>query len=109
MCEVCNETLSIAASAAKDLADAASALYNINQQVEAKVLAKAAAALFEEPKVDPAKPNAGSGEAQTAEESDLERARRALNESLPEGVTISKDGALVLNGKIIGQAVLVRR
>lgn len=110
MCEVCNETLSIAASAAKDLANAASALYHINQSAEAAVLAKAAAALFEEPKVDPAKPNAGSGEAQTAEESVLDRARRELNEKLPEGIYVTQEGLIVnVNGTVIGKAVLVRR
>lgn len=112
MCEVCNESLLAGASAAKDLAQAAFTLESVNFSEEAKVLAKAAADLF---RPEASKPNAGSGEtngaqsSENAKESDLERARRALNESLPESVKIGEDGVLYLNGKAVGQAVLVRR
>ncbi|AXC36449.1 hypothetical protein HOT57_gp05 [Pseudomonas phage phCDa] len=109
MCQACNDSLLAGANAARLLAAAAKDLHMINETKASSVLAEAAAELF---KIDPipAKGEAGNTQAtNSAGETDLGRARRALNDTLPEGVTIREDGALILNGSVVGQALLVRR
>jgi hypothetical protein len=59
MCQICDEALLAHAQAANMLASAAKMLYGINQSAEASTLAKAAAKLFEEPKVSGQTGNAG--------------------------------------------------
>lgn len=109
MCEQCNEALIVAAQAAKDLSAAASSLYHINHNAEAAVLAKAAAALFEEVKPAEDQPKPGEAEAQSDAESEFEYARRKLNKSLPMGVHVDKDGVFYIDGRAVGSAVLVSR
>lgn len=99
MCEKCNEALLAAATAASMLASAAKDLFEIHHHTEATTLAKAAAELFQEPRV--------SGET----EADAQAPGKPENadEDVSPFHVDEKTGVVYVNGVAIGRAVLVRR
>jgi hypothetical protein len=109
MCRKCNEALLAAATAANLLAEASATLYNINQQEAANTLANAAADLFK-----PAEETQAPGAPGTASKNEgsvdpMAAARAEINAQLPEGMTIGDDDLVYLNGKAIGEAMIIRR
>lgn len=113
MCKQCDEALLAAASAANLLATAAQTLYSMNDHANSSVLADAAGDLFKPAKQNT--DNAASGIAGTASskgEGSVDpsaEARAEINSQLPEGMQIGEDGLVYLNGKAVGEAVLIRR
>lgn len=108
MCRICNEALLANAQAANMLAEAAKMLYDINRSTESAILAKAAAKLFEEPKVSgetgDASPNASKG----SPEADKPQAATA---TAPKGKgwhIDPTDGTLYLDDQAIARAVIIK-
>ena len=106
MCQECDSTLMAAATAANLLAQAAKTLYSINHEAESKVLAKAAAELFQ-PAVEAA--DNGKPEGKSEGVDPVTEARREANASLPKGIVIGDDDIVYMNGEAIGRAVLIKR
>lgn len=113
MCKQCDEALLAAASAANLLATAAQTLYSMNDHTNSAVLANAAGDLFKPVKQDTdnaASSNAGTASSKGEGSTDIHaEARAEINSQLPEGMQIGDDGLIYLNGKAVGEAVLIRR
>jgi hypothetical protein len=111
MCQICDEALLAHAQAANMLASAAKMLYGINQSAEATTLAKAAAKLFEEPKVSGQAGNAGHaspGESKGAPE-DVKPQAAAATGNQPKGWHIDPaTGTLYLDDLPLGRAVMIK-
>jgi hypothetical protein len=113
MCQICDEALLAHAQAANMLASAAKMLYGINQSAEASTLAKAAAKLFEEPKVsgqtDNVSPNASKAAASPGMPEDMKPQAATATGNQPKGWHIDPaTGTLYLDDLPLGRAVMIK-
>lgn len=108
MCKLCNESLQAAAHSASMLATAAKALYDMNDHINSKVLADAAAELFTKVKVVPKTGDVSPNQSKPAEDAAQPEQAPGDERKRPQGFFFDdENGVVYINGVALGRVVLI--